>query len=109
MELALLIYLAGIVGKLSAFLSIAGGLLYFIVLFIFIHTEEFKKALLPPVVVGFLLIFSSVLIPSEKTIYLMAGGYATQEIVTSDTAKKVLEILNEKLDTELEGLKSKKK
>ncbi len=108
MELALLIYLAGIVKKLSAFLCIAGVLLCFIGVVIFTHTKAFKRALLISVV-GFLFVFSSVFIPSEKTIYLMAGGYATQEIATSDTAKKALEILNEKLDTELEGLKSKKK
>lgn len=106
-------YLADVVGNLSAFLSIMGGIIIVVVGMPFsgylMDVHKFgKKALLLPAA-GILLLFLSVFIPSKQTIYLMAGGYVTQEVVTSDTAKKVLEILNEKLDTELEGLKSKKK
>lgn len=37
-------------------------------------------------------------IPTEKTLYMMAAGYGAQAVVQSETADKVLKIVNGKLD-----------
>lgn len=50
--------------------------------------------------------FTSALIPNEKTIYLMAGAYATEQIASNERVQKigsdVLEVIETKL-TELKG------
>lgn len=50
------------------------------------------------VFLGLLLIFVANIIPSQKTMYLMAGAWAGQAVVQSETADKVLKIVNGKLD-----------
>lgn len=55
----------------------------------------------------------SIVVPSEKTAYLMVGAYATQKIAENDkvqeTGEKVLKIINQKLDGLLaEEIKNKK-
>lgn len=52
----------------------------------------------------------AVLLPSEKTAWIMVGAYATQKVVTSpgmqETGDKVVKIINNKLDEYLvEGVK----
>lgn len=55
--------------------------------------------------------FIVIIVPKEKTAYMMAGAYATQRIYESpETAKlqgKVLAILNDKLDTYMPKEKTK--
>lgn len=48
------------------------------------------------------------ILPSEKTIYLMLGAYTSQKIIQSETAGKVLEIVNLKIDDYLEEAKKEK-
>ncbi|MFA2923365.1 hypothetical protein [Acinetobacter pittii] len=71
--------------------------------------ERKKKAvksgkILAPICLGFFL--ASTLIPNEKTIYLMAGAYATEQIASNERVQKigsdVLEVIENKL-TELKG------
>lgn len=55
-----------------------------------------------------------VIIPSEKTAYMMVGAYATQKIAENDkvqqTGQKVLTLIEQKLDTYIdEGLKQAEK
>ena len=61
-----------------------------------------KKFLL----VGPILIVLSILIPSEKTIYIMAGAYATEQIASNERVQKigsdVLAVIENKL-SELKG------
>jgi hypothetical protein len=61
----------------------------------------------------FVVMFLSILIPSDKTAYTMVGAYAAQKIATDErTAEvggKVLTIINQKLDSYVEeGIKKVK-
>ena len=47
-------------------------------------------------------------IPNERMMYLMAGAYAAQEVVTSEPAKKVLQIIDLKLEEELKKIQEAK-
>jgi hypothetical protein len=62
------------------------------------------------VIVFLIAVFIHVAIPSEKTMYMMVGAYATQKIAENDkvqqTGQKVLTIIEQKLDTYVdEGIK----
>jgi xanthine/uracil permease len=52
--------------------------------------------------IGLTLVVVAILIPSQRTAYMMAGGYVTQKIAESPAAaeigNKVLKIINAKLD-----------
>lgn len=114
MSLPLFIYLAGMVDPLSklfviiAFLSglVFGGS----VLGILLEEEDnliqkLKFGLKTSIPV---LIFTSLLsiaIPSKDTMYLMAGGYAAQEIAASEVGDKVKIIINQELDKLIENQK----
>jgi hypothetical protein len=43
-------------------------------------------------------------IPPKQTIYLMAGGYLGQQVIQSDTAEKVMKIINQHLDEQLQKM-----
>lgn len=45
------------------------------------------------------------LIPSEKTVYMMGGAYVASEVVTSESANKVKELINMKLDEYIQETK----
>lgn len=126
METALIIYLIGVLPKMSNPIlclgligALAGfGLLFFELVFkpsgreieavsknegsysavekVEIHPKFLigRKMLLMPSLI--MILFAS-LIPSEKTMWLMAGGYITQEAVTSEIGQDVLTIVKEKV------------
>ena len=60
-----------------------------------------KKWSIRVAVMGLVFALTSALIPSEKTIYIMAGAYATEQIANSDRVQKigsdVLEVIESKL------------
>lgn len=64
--------------------------------------KVFKRSTAIVAVVSSILLLFAVLIPSEKTIYIMAGAYATEQIVTNTKVQKigndVLEVIESKLD-----------
>lgn len=105
MELALFIYLANLVGKIEAlFVSILviGGILYSSVVFVS-YLEGFELKYKKTIVSIFTLsALGLTFIPSERTMYLMAAGYAGQTVVQkvgdSESINKVQLILNNKLD-----------
>ena len=131
MELALLVYFASVVGTFSNLL----GLFSFIMLVISVvfvvtllcgnlgvkqygfETEDklnnqlkIKKILTKSVkwTIPFTIIFAliSVLMPTERTVYLMTAAYATQTIAQNDRVQKigddVLEVVENKL-SEMKG------
>lgn len=59
-----------------------------------------KKAVVVFVILGFITAF----IPSQRTIYMMAGAHYGMEALQSETAQKVAKLLNGKLDEELAKL-----
>ena len=62
-----------------------------------------------PATVIVVLLTSSALLPSQKTMYLMAVAYGSQKMVQSEAADKVVKILNGKLDEYLKEAEDKLK
>lgn len=67
------------------------------------------KGLKKPAFVIIILGLTVSIIPSEKTMYMMAAGFAGQKVVQSETADKVVKILNGKLDEYLAEIEEKTK
>jgi hypothetical protein len=51
----------------------------------------------------------AVVLPSTKTAWMMTGGYVAQNVVTSETAKKLTKLVEAKLDSMIEGAMPKVK
>ena len=130
MELALLVYFASVVGSVSTLLCLLSFILSsvstaFIVTLLFGNlgvkqygeTEDelnnqlkIKSTLTKSVkwTIPFAVIFEllSVLLPTERTVYLMTAAYATQTIAQNDRVQKigsdVLEVVEKKL-SEMKG------
>ena len=56
------------------------------------------------VIICLFLGITSALIPTERTLYMMAGAHYGMEALQSETAQKVAKLLNGKLDEELAKL-----
>ena len=130
MELALLVYFASVVGSVSTLLCSLAFILSsvstaFIVILLFgnlgvkqyeeteeeLNNELKIKSILTKSVkwtIPFTVIFAllSVLLPTERTVYLMTAAYATQTIAQNDRVQKigsdVLEVVEKKL-SEMKG------
>ena len=131
MELALLVYFASVVGSISTLLGISSFILFCIsTAFVVALTvgefgirkryedtdEDFNrkleiKSILTKSIkltIPFAVIFTllSVLLPTERTVYLMTAAYATQTIAQNDRVQKigsdVLEVVEKKL-SEMKG------
>lgn len=115
MELALLIWFASVstgIAKLFETLAFvtfvtAAFVLLFSLMYSFIEDEklkifEYKKSIVGVFIFSILSALISVVIPDERTVYLIAAGYAGQKIVESDKFQKstndVYEIVNMKLE-----------
>ena len=104
MELALFVYLAGIIGNVGgflAFIAITLGVALFVYIMAYIMQPEYskkwqfnKKYILVPALAGFI----ATVIPSEKTMYMMLAGYTGQQVLQSETASKVYRVIDAKLD-----------
>ncbi|QVW53918.1 hypothetical protein TaPaz_137 [Acinetobacter phage TaPaz] len=115
MELALLIWFASVsTGIANLFGTLAFIIILAIVIIVFfsvmwylieeevLKIVEYKKSIIGVFIVGLIFAIISVLIPDERTVYLIAAGYAGQKIVESDKFQKstndVYEIVNMKLE-----------
>ncbi|CAH1066778.1 Uncharacterised protein [Acinetobacter phage MD-2021a] len=115
MELALLIWFASVstgIAKLFGTISFvtfvtAAFVLGFSLFYSFVEDEklkifEYKKSIIGVFIFSLVSGLISVVIPDERTVYLMASGYAGQKIVESDKFQKstndVYEIVNMKLE-----------
>ena len=116
MELALLVYFASVVGSVSTLLGFSAGMLFCISAAIIITlladdiglniksilTKSVKWTI--PLTIIFALL--SVILPTERTVYLMTAAYATQTIAQNDRVQKigsdVLEVVEKKL-SEMKG------
>jgi amino acid transporter len=105
MELALFVYLAGVVGNIGGFLVLIAlvsgfALLAYILAYVtqsrYSRDEwEFKKKYIGvPLLAGFI----AAVFPSEKTMYMMLAGYTGQQVLQSETASKVHKVIDAKLD-----------
>ena len=131
MELALLVYFASVVGSVSTLLGLLAFLLFSVstvftvVLLVgeigikkrygdtdedFNHQLKIKSILTKSIklTIPFAIIFAlvSVLLPTERTVYLMTASYTTQTIAQNDRVQKigsdVLEVVEKKL-SEMKG------
>ena len=66
--------------------------------------EHLNKLPVKAITTGLFLGTIAVFIPSERTIYMMAGAHYGMEALQSETAQKVAKLLNGKLDAELAKL-----
>jgi sensor domain CHASE-containing protein len=66
-------------------------------------TNIFKYSLVATIIAG----FANILLPSERTAYMMVGAYATQKVAENEkvqeTGKKVLTLIEQKLDSYIES------
>lgn len=97
------VWFAGVVGSVSFFLGFLGFISGACALFCSISytvdgSQEAKKLIKPAVWTAILVGSLWAIVPSQKTAYYMAGAYIGTQIVKSDTADKVVQILNLKLD-----------
>lgn len=111
MEFALFVWLASVIHTLSGFLVWCAILLGLAVIADLINTAShngvyshkkkfpFQKVWGKWCTAGALLLaLIASIIPSEKTMYAIAAAYGAQQVVQSETADKVLKIVNGKLD-----------
>lgn len=104
MSIVLLVYLASVVETFKCTLGWLSVVLVFLYLFLtdFLRTARHAKMVFTGLVIMF---FTAVLIPSEKTIYIMAGASIAQDIAnspkTAATMDKVYKIIDSKLEEQL--------
>ena len=70
---------------------------------------SFKKYIKISFILALLLNTFAVLLPSEKTLYIMAGAYAGQTVYESEIGNKSLQLIEAKLDEYIEEAVSGKK
>lgn len=111
MELALFVWLASVIQSVSGVLMGCAILLALVVVADLIHTishnEVYSEKIKFPFqktwgkwcTAGalFLALLTSI-IPSEKTMYVMAAAYGAQKVAQSETAEKIVTLINSKLD-----------
>jgi len=125
MELALLVYGISVMSSFAAFCVLMCVCLVIVVIFklaAYDFTPSYKRAenqwgltkksILKYMVTFLVLAFTSVLIPSEKTMYVMVGAYAAQKVYQSPETKviseKVLKVIEQKLDEQITYVTDKK-
>lgn len=113
MSLVFIIYLAGVITSIStllAFVFIATLFCYSIHIINHGSSHPTLKGIrLWPIV---LILFTGVinsLIPSERTMWIMAGAYTGQQVIESNIGKQTIELIELKLAEELQVLKGKNK
>jgi hypothetical protein len=115
MSIVLLVYLASISKDLSfalVCLSVLGFLglgVYTLAMIVDFNKKFDELGVKKWFVLCFISLFTAVLLPSEKTIYIMAGASIAQDIAnspkTAATLDKVYKIVDKKLDEQLsEGI-----
>lgn len=106
MELALLVYLISLlpsIGAAAMLISFTGGIALIFLWGAVLIDEFFKSRLWLTIftLIWVFWVFVSMLIPSEKTAYLMVGAYATQKIAeapkTQELGAEVLKIIELKI------------
>lgn len=112
MELALFVYLAGVLTQFKIALGVLVGAVLFYGLIYTINWDMDRDMGRPSVPynkkwigIGIALIISLAIIPSERVAYTMAGAYAAQKVVehpsTEEVGRKVLDVINMELDNHL--------
>lgn len=109
MSLAFIIYLAGVITSLSKLLAFIFGVTLACYIGYVIWHGTIKGIRIWPIVLILLAGLTNSLLPSERTMWMMAGAYTGQQIVESTIGKQTVELIELKLAEELEVLKGKAK
>lgn len=114
MSLVFLIYLAGVITSIAKFLSVIffiTGFVYFLYSFIYVISsgEISDKFYKWPLAVILACGTIGAFLPSERTMWMMAGAYTGEKVMESTIGKQTMELIELKLAKELETIKSKVK
>ncbi len=113
MSLVFMIYLAGVISSISILLgaTISCAVLCYVMYVIWHGTiyPTMKGIRVWPIVLILFAGLTNSLLPSERTMWMMAGAYTGQQIVESNIGKQTVELIKLKLAEELEVLKGKAK
>lgn len=115
MELALLVYVLDLIPKLYGVLwgimiltAALGAIIGFLLAVEAPNKEErvsFTKWFNRLALVAASCLVLTIIIPGNKsTLYTMVGAYATQTAVTSDTGKRIVQVLEAKITKELDDI-----
>lgn len=115
MELALLVYVLDLIPKLYGILldimlltTILAVIIGFMLVVGIPNNEErpsFTKWFNRLALVAASCLVLTIVIPGNKsTLYTMVGAYATQTAVTSDTGKRIVQVLEAKITKELDDI-----
>lgn len=108
MTLPWIIYLADVSGSLPLVFFLVASILTTVYACWWAAHFETSATTSPPFRIAFialLLFLCSALIPSKNTIYMMVGASVAVDVVKSDTAKKVMSLIEHELDKQLEKIK----
>lgn len=104
MPIELIIYLAGISEGITIFLMLFGIMGGAVALFPAMERGRMTPFGAVAALVGVLALLLAAAIPSERSIYMMAGAHMGKEVIQSETGKKVHKLLDKKLDEYLQTL-----
>ena len=116
MTLVFLVYIAGVITSMSNFIGaifVSTTILYslYVLGYLIVNESNWKnrgKFYKWPFVLLICCGIFKVFLPSEKTMWLMAGAYATEKVVESNIGKQTLELVELKLQEEINKLKGEK-
>lgn len=126
MELALLVYAISVIDKLQyalAGITVLGGIALGVLIFSHMmcrsEVSDYGRAseekiannwwvkmtkrwaiITAPIVICSALL--QIVVPTERTAYIMVGAYAAQQVAQSETTKKILDVVNKKLEHALD-------
>jgi hypothetical protein len=117
MSLVFLIYLAGVITSIVKFLSfIVGSTIVFyaayVVGYLLANADYWHKRgkfYSWPIAVILACGTIGAFLPSERTMWMMAGAYTGEKVMESTIGKQTLELIEFKLAEELDAIKSKVK
>ena len=110
MELALLVWFAGISEGLRLAMVVVGFIVTAIVvvgysIWNIVYAADSdtpkppkKRYAIPTISLCVIMWIVGLVIPDQKTVYMATGAYLGQEVVQSETVNKIIKIMNNKLD-----------
>lgn len=115
MTLAFLVYLAGVITSLThavgiIFIVTCIGYVLYTIGYLLSNECNWKnrgKFYKWPLAVILSAMFVKVLLPNERTMWMMAGAYTAQTVVESNVGRQTVELIELKLQDEIAKLKEK--
>lgn len=114
MEFAIFIYLAATANKIIGILALVGIAILVVILLISgvasienISQPAREKYPLESrrgqiaTMIGVILILLAIILPTERTLYMMAAGYLDQKVPQSSISENIVKLINQKLDSYL--------